>query len=69
MHFEDSGRQLESTHCFGETIVVCEHHDLAGGSYVSKHVRQSVNLGRVHGLDRVVDDHEPERAVVGRGAG
>jgi hypothetical protein len=34
----------------------------------SEKLRQPVDLGRVHGLYGIVDDHEAERAVPGGGA-
>ena len=47
----------------GEPVVVGEDDDLAVGRDLVEDLCEAVDLGRVHRLNRVVDDEEAERAV------
>ena len=60
---------LQPAHGVGEPVVVGEDDDLSVDGDVGQHPGQAVDLGRVHGLDRVVDEHEPERALLHGGPG
>lgn len=51
----------------GESVVVGEDDHLPRLGEIPQDVEESVDLGGVHGLDRVVEDDEPERT--GRSGG
>ena len=48
----------------GQPVVMREDDDLAVGRDLLENECEAVDLGRVHRLDRVIDDQEPERLVV-----
>ncbi len=52
----------------GQAVVVGEDDDLARPRGAVQDAREAVDLGRVHGLHRVVDDREAERRLVERRA-
>ncbi len=46
-----------------------EDDDLTLGGDLGQHLGEPVDLGRVHGLYGVVDEHKPERALLDGGPG
>lgn len=64
LHFPDGRRELQAAYSLGEAVVVGEHDDLSRCRNVGQHACQAVDLRRVHRLHRVVDEDEPERALL-----
>ena len=47
----------------GQPVVMREDDDLAAGRDLLENEREAVDFGRIHRLNRVIDDQEPERAA------
>ena len=62
VHPDQARRDPEPAHGLRQPVVVGEDDDLPVPGHLLQHPGEAVNLRRVHGLHRVVDDHEPERA-------
>ena len=67
-HGEGRGRKAEPAHGLGKPVVVREDHDLTCLRRLGQHAREPFHARGVHGLHRVVDPDEPERALRQRGA-
>ena len=68
-HREHGRGQLQLPQRGRQPVIMREDDDLPRPGNRRQHPRQPVNLGRVHRLHRVVDDHDPngESAAVARG--
>ena len=65
----DPRGRVEPAKRSGQSVVVGEDDDLSGLGDLREQRHQAVDLGGIHRLHRVVEDDEPERRLVKRGAG
>src|SRR5262245_39817173 len=61
--FDDGRVDPKPPNSFGKPVVVREDDDLSRLGCTLEDASKAVDLGRIHRLNGIVDDHEPERAL------